>query len=169
MIITGRIAQEGFKALSEKYSLRNGRRIPRIWVIVADKHLARIFRKPDGHLELIGEAFSEDVTSHLNNRSIGRIFSSARNAVQHKFEPHMAQSRLTEVLFVQSLAGWLDDAEEAEAFDRLVLIAAPQLLGSLRSVLGRKVQSKIVAEVDKNFTKYNERELRAALDQILWF
>jgi hypothetical protein len=31
-------------------------KIPRIWIVVADQRIARIFKKSDSHLELIGEA-----------------------------------------------------------------------------------------------------------------
>lgn len=168
MKLTGQIAEQGLKAFAKKPPLRAGRQIPRIWVIVADKGIARIFRKPDGHLELIGEIHpGESMQAELTNKTLGRVVSSGGR--HHKYEPHMEQSRQDEFIFAQDIANWLEKAEAADVFDRLVLVAAPKTLGDLRNVMSQQVQSRIAAEVDKDLTKLDETALRDALDDILWF
>jgi protein required for attachment to host cells len=167
MKLTGKIAEKGLKPFIQKHEMRGGMEMPRIWVLVADKSVARIFMKDDGHLELIAEAFpQESLNAGLNNKSIGRVVSAGGH--HHKFEPHMEQSRLDEVLFTQDIAHWLDMTKTEDAFDRLVVVAAPRVLGDLRNTLGRAVKSRIVAEVDKDLTKLNEKSLLDALDDIVW-
>ncbi len=170
MKLTGRIADQGLTAFKEKFKLWHGRRAPRIWILVADEGVAKIFRKDDGHLESIGEARPEELTViELSNRSMGRMASAAGSTVQHKFEPHMAASRQEELSFVRDLAEWLDAAESMDVFDRLILVASPRTLGELRSVISNPVQGRIAAEIDKDLTKLSTFDLRKALDDILWF
>ena len=170
MKLTGRIADEGLTAFKEKSKLRHGRRAPRIWVVVADEGIAKIFRKNDGHLECIGEARPEELSeTELSNRSMGRMASAAGSSVQHKFEPHMEASRQEATLFAHNIADWLDRAEQTDVFDRLILVAAPRTLGDLRAVITNNVQNRIAAEIDKNLTKLSGFDLRKALNDVLWF
>lgn len=171
MKLTGMIAKEGLGAFAGKPELREGKRIPRIWVVVADKGITRIFRKPDGHLELIGEIFPEEETeTRLENKTVGRVVSSGGGgSVHHKYEPHMDASRQNALFYAREFSDWLGKAVQENVFDRLVLVAAPQTLGDLRSVMDEKVQRRIIAEVDKDLTKLNERELFEALGDVLWF
>lgn len=170
MKLTGKIAQEGLQPFINQPVVYKGRKIPRIWVLVADKTRARIFRKPDGHLELIGEGVpDETLQAELTNKTVGRGQSGGGRSVHHKYEPHMMQSRQDEFTFANDIAEWLDKAVEAGAFDRLVLVAEPRMLGDLREVLSEKVEKRLAAEVDKNLTKLDEKALYAALEDILWF
>ena len=169
MKLTGQIAEQGLKAFAKKPPLKAGRPVARIWVIVADKGIARIFRKPDGHLELIGEIHpGETMQAELTNKTLGRM-ASPGGGRHHKYEPHMEQSRQDEFAFAHDVADWLAKAEAADTFDRIVLVAAPKILGDLRAVMSRDVNSRIAAEVDKDLTKLDERALYAALDDIVWF
>ena len=167
MKVTGKIANQGLKAVSEKSPLQRGRRTPRIWVVVADKGIARIFRKPDVHIELIGELHPDETEqAALTNQTLGRVVGGS---LHHTYEPHMAQSRQDELLFAQDVAKWLEKANGDDAFDRLVLAASPRMLGDLRAVMNKTVQGRIAAEVDKDLTGLDEITLRKALAQILWF
>lgn len=169
MKLTGQIADQGLKTFAQKPPLRAGRRVARIWVIVADEGIVRIFRKPDGHLELIGEMIpDESMQAELTNKALGRV-ATLSSGLYHKYEPHMTQSRQDEFLFAQDVANWLEKAEAADVFDRLVLTAAPRMLGDLRAVMSKTVQGRIAAEIDKDLTKLDEITLRKALDEILWF
>lgn len=170
MKLTGKIVDQGLKAFTEKIALHQGRRQARIWIIVADDGVAKIFRKQDGHLEHIGEALPEITEQgEVRNKGLGRIASGAGSTIRQKFEPHMESSRQQALCFVYDFMDWLDRAEEMDVFDRLVIVAAPRTLGDLRAVMSKPVQGRIAAEIDKDLTHLSETALREALDKILWF
>lgn len=146
MKLSGKIAEEGFTAVGAKHFASGHHEVPRVWVMVADRHGARIFSKPEGHLEEIGAASAN---------------------THHSAEAHKAPREKDAQSFAHDIAAWLDQAVKADAFDRLVLAAAPHMLGDLRKVLGKTVQSRIVAEVDKDLTKMNEPDLRKELEKIV--
>jgi len=169
MKLTGKIAQGSLKDLDKKHLSAGKRKTPRIWIMAADGHIARIFRKNGEQLELLGEATPATTRDNPTNKSVGRVASSAGSSVHHKYEPHMEARQQQTLSFVHTLADWLDKAAGEDAFDRLVLAATPQILGDLRKVLSKEVHTRVVAEVNKNLTKHDETALRNDLAKIVWF
>ena len=143
---------------------------PRIWIVVADQRIARIFQKTGSNrLELIGEAFptkTQRVKGKPDN-SMGRVISFG--GAHHKLEPHAKPGRHDAENFAHDLSLWLENAVREDLFDRLVLVAAPKTLGDLRQRLSKSVQSRITAEVNKELTKFSEKALQEELKEIVWF
>jgi protein required for attachment to host cells len=119
----------------------------RTWILIADGARARVVENlgpGKGVSEVPGMEFSQPAE---RNRDImsdrpGRTFESANNS-RHGMEPPSDPKRMAEADFVAGLASMLDEKLKAGAFDRLVLVAAPQALGDIRKALsGRwRVQS----------------------------
>lgn len=167
MKLKGKIAQEGLESGAD--ITPRPHKAPRVWIAVADGELARIFKKNGQGLELIGEITPDRHKKIATNASVGRTFSSGSVNMHHKYEPHMNKSRKHLLSFTHELAAFLDKAVQEDAFDRLVLAAAPQTLGSLRQDLSKHVHDRIVAELDKDLTKMNALELQSELDKTTWF
>lgn len=148
----------------------NHHKVPRVWIVVADKRIARIFKKSNSHLELICEALPthRQRAKGMPDNSMGRV-TSLHGSQHHKLTPHMQPGRSDAIHFAQDLSSWLEEAARADSFDRLVLIAAPRTLGDIRPYLHKSVQDRIVAEVNKELTKMNERQLEEELKDIIWF
>lgn len=124
-------------------------KIPVIWVLVADAHTARIFKRHGDGLEYIA---GMKPTFH---------YKSPANDQAHDGK--------AEAGFAHEIALWLDHAVRDGDYDRLVMIAAPRMLGDLRKCLSERVQNRVVAEVDKDLTKMPEAELKSELAKVVWF
>lgn len=139
---------------------------PRVWIAVADNRILRIFEKKGKRLTL-----SEEVKPHghrkkiLADSAVGRVSSSSRSGPRHKLEPHLNKAHKEQKAFAQDIATFLDGAVRAEAFDRLIIAAAPKTLGEIRQTLSRKVNARVIAEVSKDLTKMNGTALRAELEK----
>jgi protein required for attachment to host cells len=170
MKMTGKI-QDNLKEFSSKPLITRPYKIPRIWVMVADQHIARIFEKVEKkRLESIGEAHPDLLEkAEISNKSLGRVASSGGGSVHHKYEPHMNAGRQESLSFVHELSDWLDKAVQEDAFDQLVLVAPPQTLGELRKVLKPPVHARILAELNKDLTKMNKLALQEELTKTVWF
>lgn len=167
MRLTGNIVDKGPYALSPMPEDDQGHHKARIWIIVANEVIARIFRKTDGHLEEIGLASADAfVEKEFNNRCLGHMAGDVNHQMHHKLSGHNDHHSFQ---FTHDIADWLVDVEAMRLFDRLVLVAAPKTLSDFRRILSSNVQSHIVAEIDKDFTKMNGKELFEALNKILWF
>jgi protein required for attachment to host cells len=58
----------------------------------------------------------------------------------------------TEQGFAQEMAEWLYKAAHKGRFQKLVLVAPPNVLGTLRQKLHKEVSSKVIGEVHKTLT-----------------
>lgn len=169
MQFTGKLISQGLKAVGKKPEITGYRKNLRIWVMVIDPRIARFFKKEGRGLELIGESTpSDDVfeEAELTNAALGRESGTGGygSAGRHKVEPRMGPERKKELYFIHEIAEWLEEAVQKDAFDNLVLVAAPDTLGDLRNILKKNVQDRVSMEIDKNLTKMGERELAEKLE-----
>lgn len=169
MKLTGKLADNNFGAVNQNHYIAGHHKIPRIWVMVADRHKARIFTKPDGHLEQIGEAFPVFKHKNTPKNAVGRAFSSASHYIRHCLSYRLGGDMKSARQFVCDISTFLEEADQENAFDRLVLAASPKMLGDFRKSLGAQVQGKIIAEVNKDLTKMPEKKLMEELKSIIWF
>lgn len=168
MQLTGRIQNDlqGFRqSMPQPYKL------PRTWVMVIDQHIARIFTRQGYELEPIGTALPDEHPqdrAEISNKSVGRIISSSAKSIHHKYEPRMNESRQQNMAFAAQISHWLDNAVRQDAFDRLVLVAAPKILGELRKMASLPVQERIFAELNKDLTKFDLRALEEELEETVF-
>lgn len=169
MQLSGKLAAGSLKKESRPDYAAGHHKVPRTWYLVVDSHIARFFRQKGKALELVGESQPSDELSgagYMSNHEIGRSARSGHSKNRHKMEPLMSPGRKKNLYFVHEIAEWLENAVQKDVFDRLVIIAAPQMLGDLRHVLPKSVKGKVQSEVDKNLTKMDERALTEELSQL---
>ncbi len=141
------------------------------WILIADGAQARIVLNDGpgkGIKALDGLEFSAD---HRATRDImadrpGRTFDKfgpGRHAKEYSSDPH----RQLKKRFAAELAGMLDEKLRAGAYDRLVLLAPPAMLGDLRAELSEQVRAKLVGEVAKDLTKVPLNALPNHLEDII--
>jgi protein required for attachment to host cells len=70
---------------------------------------------------------------------------------------------LEEERFAASVAERLNRAAEEDQFDRIVIVAPPKVLGELRPEFSKKMQGKILAEIDKDLTHHTFPEIAKVL------
>lgn len=169
MHFTGKV-QDNIAGASKRSPVMRPHKSPRTWIMVVDHHITRIFAKNGNSLEAIGEAIPDLMPKpEINNNSVGRTSSPGDSSIRSKLEPHMNQSQQENLAFIHQISDWLDKAVWQDAFDRIVIIAAPKTLGNLRNVLKREVHARIVAEINKDLTKFDVPALQDELKKIIWF
>jgi len=138
------------------------------WIVVADGARARIVRQTGAGkpLEALpGKEFlnpEPERTRELGTDKPGRVFESARLGHRHGVE-QVDWHRFEKKKFAKSIAEHLEQAAEAKAFDKLVLVAPPETLGDLRANLGKHGTAKIGGEVAKDLTNVAVTDLAAYL------
>lgn len=126
------------------------------WILVADGARARILKNegPGKGLEAaMDQEFRHKLpsTHELGVERPGRVQESA-NAARHAMENPVDWHRFEKEKFAKEMAGVLDKAAAAGAFERLILVAPPRTLGDLRAALGAAAKKKVTAELDKDLT-----------------
>jgi protein required for attachment to host cells len=138
----------------------------RTYILIADGARAHILLSEGRGKPLTEVPGSEQKLDLKPDRELsaerpGRVHESA-NLVRHAIERDDLHQREKE-RFAQGLAADLDCRLAGGEYDRLVVAAAPETLGVIRSALSEKVRAVIMAEVAKDLTKLPNAEVKAHL------
>lgn len=137
------------------------------WIVIADGAKATIYAfqgpvhplKKLKTLEHINEPARELVSSER-----GRMYDKGpggRSAMAPATDPHEHEKQV----FAREIATYLE--AEVAHYDRLILAAAPKMLGDIRQHLPDKVKNKIRDELDKDLTNIREQDLPEHLQPVL--
>jgi protein required for attachment to host cells len=143
---------------------------PVTWIVIADGHRARVFLQEGPGMSLSPSAEPEMTHALPASRDIvsdrpGRSQESA-GTVRHAIEPRVDWHRHEKQLFAQEIAKKIASGAARKAFERLVLVAPPQMLGDLRSALPQHVKAMVVAEVAKDLTQVPMQEIAGHLEEL---
>jgi protein required for attachment to host cells len=148
------------------------------WILIADGARARLLEqdRKSRHFNPISEQEffgSRAQSKEIGSDDRGRSFDSPARGQpgiahgRHAMEPTTDPQRYAEYAFARDLADHLEKAANQHRFDHLVLVAAPKALGDLRGLLPKTVQSRVVAEINKDLTNIPTRDLASHLDEHL--
>jgi protein required for attachment to host cells len=142
----------------------------RTYILVADGARAHILLSEGRGKPLTEVPGSEQKLDLKPDREMsaerpGRVHESA-NVERHAIERDDLHRREKE-RFAQSLAADLDRRLASGEYGRLVIAAAPETLGVIRSTLTDRVRAVIMAEVAKDLTKLPNAEVKAHLSDNL--
>lgn len=141
------------------------------WILVADGEKALFLRNltdhADPNFEVIREKHQDNPRDSAQGTDRPGRFNDGpqvqRSAVDDTDWHMLAKER-----FAADLADMLYGRAHRGAFDRLVIVAAPKVLGDLRQALHKEVTDRVVAEIPKDFTNHPldeiERRVKADLD-----
>lgn len=141
------------------------------WILIADGTRARIVCNTGpgkGLDEVQGMEFEGDnvrAGDIMADRQ-GRTFDSA-GAHRHAMEPHTDPQREAKRSFATDLVTRLQEQLQAQAFDRLVLVAAPATLGDIRKALPKSLVAVVCGEIPKNLVHLPNQELDTHLSDVL--
>ena len=141
------------------------------WVVVADSSRGRIFVQ-DQRKSALQE--KEDFI-HPNSRMHGRDLTSDRPGsdsgaigqgrhvidAQTEVKQHEAES------FAHEIVDHLETGRKSGSFNKLVLMAPPAFLGTLRECLSDELRKMVVGELDKDLSQHSIEEVQEHLQQAM--
>jgi len=142
------------------------------YVLVADSAVARIFEAvtplgPLSEIEVLAHPESRlherDLVSDLPGRSFDTM-GEGRHGMEVPVRPKQQEA----LDFAGEVARHLEVAWAKHAFTHLLLVAAPEFLGLLRSKLSAQLRERVQAEVAKNLVKHPPEDIRRALPERLY-
>ncbi len=142
----------------------------RTYILVADgarAHLLLSEGRSKPLTEVPGSRQRQDIKPdhEMSAERPGRVHESA-NPARHAIERDDLHRREKE-RFAQTLAMDLERRLANHEYDRLVIAAAPETLGVIRSALSDKVRAVILSEVAKDLTKLPNAQVKANLGEDL--
>lgn len=140
-----------------------------LWVVVADGEKA-LFLKNEGDakfpdFQVVHEMEQENRPTREQGVERSGRHSDGPSAHKSAFQ-ETDWHRLNKERFADDIAERLYKLAHAGTFDRLVIVAPPQVLGEMRRKLHKEVADKVVAEIPKTITNQPvwdiEKMLKAA-------
>ncbi len=139
---------------------------PVTWILIADGSRAKIFEAA-GKGKILQK--SELSTPHPPSRDLasdrpGRTFDSmgdARHAKQPPTDPHDK----AEADFLRSLVKQLEVSQQKKEFDKLVVVAAPRALGTLRGFFPGHLTNSVAREIAHDLTWFETPAIEAYLKE----
>ena len=130
------------------------------WIVTADSSRARVLQVA-GRERLVEIETLLNPNGRLDDRELTtdaypRFRGTAGPGSDR--EETSAQEHATE-LFAKRVGDYLDKARTERRYDKLVIVAPPKFLGTLRGKLGKETAKLVVDELPKDLSWLNEREL----------
>jgi protein required for attachment to host cells len=137
------------------------------WVVVANSSRAAIYMSDAklGKLDpvrTISHPESRLKNSEINSDAQGLTQHGPSHATASYSAEHSPHDHEIEV-FAKEIASILHLARNDGSFDRLVLVASPKFLGSLRAHLDAETARKVSETIAHDWTAQNARELAASI------
>jgi len=153
MKISGTLAEKGLHIFDHDVPVVDGVRLPRLWLIIADREKAYVYRKMHGKVEEIACL----KPGHAHDDAAGE------GALPHGHDPRSEKRHHADGAFLQKLTAWIDKAANENVFDRLIVAAPPHALGDMRHFFGPSTKSRLAAEVNKDWIKLPSKEIEKHL------
>lgn len=144
-----------------------------IWILTADRRRARIFaaERPRSSELTEVEAFVQPDASLPDRERVepppGRQHNGGNVATRHGVDSRSSEREKSTTKFVRDIVNRLEKAHHKGEFSKLVLVASPDVLGSIRAQLSNDLKQDVTFELDKELTTLRPHELRNHLPQAL--
>lgn len=141
---------------------------PKTCVIVTSGKVARLF-----DLQGRGDALSLVEKQRLEAREVNSpadtqgVTHSSVGHSQHRLAPHSGPDKRKDA-FAADIADRLASDTGWNAFERLVVIASPKMMGLLRARLDAKTQAKVWTQIDKNLAQMPVEKIGDVLNEVLY-
>ena len=125
-----------------------------IWILVANQAEAQIYSSDQmpGNLLLVDVLANKEGTAHprdLISDAPGRAFDSTGSG-RHAMEPNTGVKEEQRRRFVKEIVERLKTTQSKGGFDKLVLLAAPAVLGVIRKTLPPDLTKIVIKEIPKD-------------------
>ena len=139
------------------------------WILVANASHARILGNsgPKKGLELVTEfnhPQSREKRMDLTSDKPGRVDNKGHGAFVQQTDPKKNEADH----FALEVAKNLEQGRVNNDYERLILIASNPFMGLLKSRLDPHVMDKVSETIEKDYTKVNDQQLAARLQQVLY-
>lgn len=127
-----------------------------VWVVVADGEKALVLENTGGpgapKLAMIARDEADPVI--IASDRPGRVHEAAQGEARRSSMEVPDYARLTADRFAADLAAMLLDRRRRGKFDKVVLVAPPQVLGALREEMDETLTPHVLAEIHKTLTNH---------------
>lgn len=134
-----------------------------IYVILANTNSCRIYNYENNYskLRLLREIQHPEIrhkaSEGLTSDKPGHYQTS--ESAGGAYSPHTDPKEAAMEAFAREMADELDKDRKNNAYEKLILIAAPHIYGLLNQSLSKNVKRLVISKIEKDITHFNNHEL----------
>ena len=138
-----------------------------VWVINSNSNTCRIYQynKPTSKLDLINEISHPDLkakVSEMVSDKPGKY--KASKSARGAYSPPSDPKEVKIDNFLHEIADLINQERFKNAFNKLILIAPPQVEGILMLHMDKHVKEMIICSIQKDLIHLNQKDLLEVLD-----
>lgn len=142
----------------------------KLWIVTANASCAHFFSQsaPSAALEEVGSLVNEKSSLHTSETESDKLGQHAASKSVHSvgaptqpsgYEPNQTPAEHNAEIFARNTSRFLLHGYQDGHFQRLTIVASPEFLGVLRSVLDPRLKEVIISEINKDYTRCTPHEL----------
>lgn len=142
-----------------------------LWIVTANAGQAHFFyqEKPSAPVQKIDEMINDKASSLTSETESDRIGQHAASKSKHNvgaprqpsgYQPNQTPSEHHAELFARHICRTLLHGYQDGRFQQLALVASPEFLGILRSLLDARLMAVVSMEINKDYTHCTASELQ---------
>ncbi len=131
-------------------------------IVVADGSRARLFTRSARNQPLVLIDSHDNPAARQKTRE---LLTDGPGKTQTS-DPLSSPGEIEEDRFAKRLAAQLARGAHEGQFEKMILVASPRFLGSLRSELPRTARERVSLELAKNWTALSPMQIQQQLDQM---
>lgn len=140
------------------------------WIVIADPRRARIFELLDSGTGVTAAIARHQMLAHMRTQDIPRRLAGSH--LMRDFErvgvgEATGIAECDEKIFAREIVSHLDDQLAGRSFDRLIVVAPPDFLVEIHSLLPDRLRLRVSREIDKDLSTVKRRDLGNHLISIL--
>ncbi len=137
------------------------------WIILANARGARVVANRGPGKGLVvpdGKSWqAEPAIAPSAKAGLGHSIAGPGVAAVDQGDPQLR----ADAKFAKDVVHQLEIALAQKAFDRLVIVAGPHMLGLMRQVLGQQLRAVLVAEIAKDLSALSLQSLQSHLGEVI--
>jgi len=142
----------------------------REWIVLADRAHAKIYTRHyvDGAMRQILVLEHPEARRFQHEEGTDRPGHSHGSASHHRFayEDHADFPEQESEIFLNAVAGEINEAAAQNEIDKLILVALPKTMAVIKSGLNEHTLSKVAGEYAKNLVGIPEHTLGDRIDKL---
>ena len=135
--------------------------LKKTWVVVADQEHSRFYEvdNRDYHLRFVSEVFNEAKQNKENLRGKGVVAKRSGHSNVRALVNENSVTRRMNSRFVAQLCDHIEKSRKQNAFNKLIIVAGPELIGQIRSGLSRPTLDCVQKTLSKDYTHFTRTDV----------
>lgn len=135
------------------------------WIVIADQSNARLYEvdNRDFKMNQVAKVINDFDERREGLRGLGSVSKRSRQSNVRALVNENSLNRRMIDHYVIELSDVIEKARKENKFQKLILVAGPEMMGELKNKLSRPTLDRLQRALAKDYARFKEHEVHSAL------